>query len=128
MVMAVLNSLIIYKIAMLFTPATDMMAELTALTEAENIALESYLQTKAMYLFNDGLSYRASMRETMGMITTTEIQFAAASRSIEKTITIVGGSFADNLNKILIGDVCNLTSSQMPSLLLHCESMHYGAM
>ncbi len=68
MVMVVLNSFIIYQVAILFIPATDMMAELTNLIEAENVALESYLETKSIYLFNDGLSYRGPMMETMDMI------------------------------------------------------------
>jgi hypothetical protein len=58
--MAVLNSFILYQIAKLFTPATEMMAELTTLIQAENIAIESYLQAKAIYLFNDDLNYNDS--------------------------------------------------------------------
>lgn len=120
--MAVLNSFILYQIVMLFTPATEMMAELTTLIQAENIAMESYLQVKATYLFNSGdLKYDdSSMAETMKMMTTTEILFAAASRSIERTITIVGGSFAGNFNKLLIGDVCDLTATTMPELFSRC--------
>lgn len=49
--MAIFNSVILYQIATLFSPAAQMMTQLTSLIESENVALESYLQTKSLFLF-----------------------------------------------------------------------------